>query len=151
VKTERRIIDLKTLDEVANEAERLHESGYTQVGDWDLCQNLSHCGIFMEKSMDGFDFKLPWILRLIGPLALKSAIKKRTFKPGFKNPPGVDPVPGKGEPEMLNWFQSVVQRVKEHPCDFHPSPLAGYLDPPTWRELHIIHCSHHLGFLIPKI
>jgi len=72
------------------------------------------------------------------------------FKAGFKNPPGVEPVPGKGEPEMLDGFQSVVQRVKEHPGDFHPSPFASYLDPPTRRELHIVHCSHHLGFLISK-
>jgi len=61
----------------------------------------------MEKSMDGFDFKLPWLFRLIGPLALKSVLKKRMFKAGVKNPP-------------------------------------------TWRQLHIVHCSHHLGFLIPK-
>ena len=147
---QRRILHLETLDDVVAEAKRLHESGYTPAGSWDLRQNLSHCGIFMEKSMDGFDFQLPWIWRLLGPLALKFVLKSRTFKPGLPNPPGIDPILDKSESEMLAWFQSVVQRVKEHPGEFHRSPLAGPLDRPTWRRLHIVHCSHHLGFLIPR-
>jgi hypothetical protein len=43
-----------------------------------------------------------------------------------------------------------MDRLRTHQGEMHASPFFGYLTPQQWRDLHLIHCAHHLGYLIPK-
>jgi hypothetical protein len=58
--------------------------------------------------------------------------------------------PGGDEAAAVERFKQAIERLRAHPGELHPSPFFGYLTPQQWRDLHLIHCAHHLGFLLPK-
>jgi len=43
-----------------------------------------------------------------------------------------------------------IRRFAEHPGEMQPSPLFGKMTRDQWTDLHLIHASHHLSFLLPK-
>jgi hypothetical protein len=47
-------------------------------------------------------------------------------------------------------LKETIERLRTHQGELHASPFFGYLTPDQWRRLHLIHCAHHLGFLVPK-
>ena len=151
---DRRILDLNNFDNVINEAERLSEKGYRKAGQWDLAHVCSHCVLGMQAALDGTNFKPPWflqwILKWLGPLLLNSILKKRAFNPGLKAPPIFLPENNLDEVQELERFKKCVHRFQNHAGEYQRSPVYGYLSPQQWRDLHIIHCSHHLGFLVPN-
>ena len=51
---------------------------------------------------------------------------------------------------MADRLIQLIQRFQQHQGSLHPSPLFGPLTRQQWDDLHVIHCSHHLGFLIAK-
>ncbi len=148
----RRKIDLQDLNGVLDEVKRLHDGGYDRAGNWNLSEILSHCGQFMEYSLEGFDFKapLPPLIGLLKPLLRKVILSRRSIQAGFKNPEPLDPDVHGSEQDMIDWFTPILRRVRDQTAAFHPSPLFGKLTPLQWRDMHVIHCSHHLGFLIPR-
>lgn len=149
---QRRKIDLRDLGGVLVEVNRLHTGGYDRAGNWDLSEILSHCGQFMEYSLEGFDFKvpLPPLIGLLKPLLRRIILSRRSTQTGFKNPEPLDPEVHGSEQEMIDGFTPVLRRVQDQTASFHPSPLFGKLTSPQWRDMHVIRCSHPLGFLIPR-
>ncbi len=144
-----RKLNLKTLDELIHEVNQLHEHGYDKAGQWDLAQCLDHLGKFMTRSVHGFDFKVPFFLKLFGPYFRKKALKTNTIPSGFKTFPALEPRTDKSEDETIQWFKNIVEEVRQ--CKtFHPSPLMGKMDRDTWIQIHLIHSGLHLSFLIPK-
>ena len=112
---QRRIIDLENLDGVLAEVDRLHRSGYQMAGQWDLSQNLSHCGQVIEQPMDGFTFTAPFIIRLLRPLLKSMIFKKRTIQPGIKRPGNVmEPQPQTDEACAVVQFKQIIERFKNH-------------------------------------
>src|SRR5690554_1953207 len=59
----KRKLDFHTGDEVIAEIERLRHGGYTKLKNWNLTQVCEHLHATMSGGMDGFGFRLPWILR----------------------------------------------------------------------------------------
>jgi hypothetical protein len=148
---QRRIIDLKTLDGVVAEVDRLHTNGYQKAGQWDLSQNLSHCGQLIQQSMDGFEFSAPWLVGLARPLLKRLIFKQRVFRPGLKRPRNLlEPNPQSDESGELEKIKNLMERLKNHSGPLHASPVLGPLSLQEWYDFYTIHCSHHLGFLIPN-
>ena len=148
---QRRILDLENLDGVLGEVERLHQGGYQKSGQWNLSQNLSHCGQVIEQTMDGFTFTAPWYYRLLRPLLKNMIFKQRTIRPGIKRLGNVmEPKPQPDEAGAVAEFKQIVERFKNHPGPLHSSPILGDLTEQQWHDFHTIHCSLHLGFLIPN-
>lgn len=148
---ERRVLDLETLDGVVAEVERLHQSGYQKAGQWDLSENLSHCGQLVEQTMEGFKFKAPWIFCLVRPFIKRMMFKQRSIRAGLKRPNDVlEPQPLSDEAKEIEKFKGLIDRLKNHKGLLHPSPILGELTAEQWHDFHTIHCSHHLGFLIPN-
>jgi hypothetical protein len=146
-----RKLEFRTCNEVAAELDRLHAGGYEKAGNWELAQVCDHLTYFIQGSLEGFTFRVPWLLKvLFGRLVLRRILSQRRMKAGVFTPQNPLPQPGGDEAAAAARLKQVLQKLEAHQGELQPSPFFGYLTPQQWRELHLIHCAHHLGFLIPK-
>lgn len=144
----RRSLDFHSFDKVIADLDRL-QTGYEKGGNWSLGQVCNHLGIFVRGSLDGFTTpRPPWLLRLIGPLLVRRMLKKRAMPVGIKVPAHFQPKDGTEDAREVQDLKDLLQRFDQHRGPVHPSPLAK-MSYDTWRDLHLIHCAHHLSFLHP--
>jgi hypothetical protein len=146
-----RNLEFRACQEVAAEVDRLHAGGYEKAGTWDLAQVSDHLTYFIQGSLDGFTFRVPWLFKvLFGRLVFRRILSQRRMKAGVFTPQKPLPEPGGDEAAAVARLKQVLQKLEAHQGELQPSPFFGYMTPAQWRELHLIHCAHHLGFLIPK-
>jgi hypothetical protein len=139
------------LPEVAAEADRLHAGGYDKAGRWDLGQVCDHLSYFIAGSLDGHPYHVPWPFKaLFGRLALRRILGQKQMRAGMPTPQKPLPAPGCDEAAAVERLKHALRRLEAHEGELYPSPFFGYLTPQQWRELHLIHCAHHLGFLVPR-
>jgi hypothetical protein len=147
----KRALVFQGFPDVIAEAERLHAGGYTKAGKWDLAQVCDHLGYFMESALNGAQYRVPWLLKvLLGQMALRRIFTDRSMRVGMPTPQKPLPAPGGDEAAAVNRFREVAERFDRHSGEYHASPFFGRLTNQQWRDLQLIHCAHHLGFLIPK-
>jgi hypothetical protein len=140
-----------TFHEVMAEVDRLHAKGYDRAGNWDLAQVLDHLCYFMNGALDGFQFKVPWLIKtLFGKMALNATLKSKRMKRGVFTPQKPLPVSGPDEKEAVARFKMTLERFTAHQGEYHPSPFFGKLSREQVHALNLIHCGHHLGFLLPR-
>jgi hypothetical protein len=154
--TERRKLTFATLDDVVRDAETLLARGYDRAGNWDLAQVCSHIENWMSFPLDGFP-KAPLPIRMMlgmvrvtlgkGMLTKYLADGMPSGKPTM--PQSVHP-PGGDAAAAVAKLRETAARFKAHTGPIHPSPLFGPMDQDTARRLQLVHCAHHLSFLIPK-
>jgi len=157
---QRRIIDLETIEGVIAEIDRLLKEDYTQAGQWSLAQICEHCAFLLEGALDGGMIKLmPLPMRLVtffvrplfGGMLLSKFLKQRGFSQGLTIPkPLVPTAPSSEDQVQATRLKGLLVRFKAHQGMLHPSPIFGTLTRERWEQLQIVHCSHHLGFLIPS-
>jgi hypothetical protein len=146
-----RELSFSNWDEVVAEVDRLHQGGYTKTGNWNLAQTLNHLNYFLTGPLDGHQFKCPWIFKaLFGRWALKRILSGKKMKPGIFTPQKPLPQPGGDEASAVAQFRETAQRFKNHPGPWIASPFFGNLTPEQWHKLQLIHCGHHLGYLVGK-
>ncbi len=137
--------------DVRAEVDRLHADGYEKLGQWDLAQVCDHLTYFVQGSLDGFTFRVPWLLKvLLGRLVLWRILKQGRMKAGVYTPQKPLPAAGGDETAAVARFKQVLERFQAHQGQLHDSPFFGHLTPRQWQDLHLIHCGHHLGYLLPK-
>ena len=147
-----RNLELNDYSAVRAELDRLHRGGYDKVGNWDLAQVCDHLSFFVDQSLDGATFRVPWLIKvLFGRLVLRRILKTRRMRAGITTPQDPLPAPGGDEAAAIARLKAALARLEAYPGELHPSPFFGYLTPQEWRELHLIHCNHHLAYLIPKV
>jgi hypothetical protein len=153
----RRPLEFHDLDEVVRDAEALHAGGYRRAGQWNLAQVCGHLAYWLRFPMDGFPKAPPpirallWVLRhTIGRRALRRLLEGHPMPDGRPTMPETIPTPGRDEAAAVDRLRAVVARFKAHDGPLYPSPLFGPLDKPTATHLQLIHCAHHLSFLVPK-
>jgi hypothetical protein len=151
VLVDQRELQFKDIAEVVAEVERLHRDGHEKLGQWDLAQVCDHLAYFIRGSLDGHAFRVPWLLKvLFGRLVLRRILKTRRMRASAPTPQRPLPSAGGDEGAAVARLRQELERLQAHQGEMHPSPFFGYLTPQEWRELHLIHCAHHLGFLRPK-
>jgi hypothetical protein len=147
----RRELQFQNLTQVLNYVEQLQQEGYEKLGTWDLAQVCDHLTYFVQGSMDGHQFRVPWLIKiLLGRLVLRRILKQRRMKSGVFTPQKPLPLPGGDEAAAVARFKQTIERLQSHSGELKASPFFGYLTPQEWRELHLIHCAHHFSFLRPK-
>lgn len=140
-----------TIDQVRLEVEQLRRAGYERAGQWDLAQACDHLAYLMEGSLDGFTIQVAWLIRArFGWAVLHRILPQKKTKPGVPAPQENIAPPNSAEAAAVERFCQVVRRFEAQQGDDHASPLFGYLTRGPWRELHLIHGAHHLGFLRPR-
>jgi hypothetical protein len=48
-------------------------------------------------------------------------------------------------------FRAEVEAFRAHAGPYHPHPAFGRIDRSSYEDLMLVHASHHLGFLVPRI
>ena len=148
---EQRRLDFKDLGEIHSEVDRLHHCGYDKAGQWDLAQACDHLTYFVNASLDGATFRVPWLIKvLFGRLVLRRILKTRRMRSGVQTPQQPLPQPGGDQAAAVERLRQALERLRTHQGELHASPFFGDLTPQQWRDLHMIHAGHHLGYLIPK-
>jgi hypothetical protein len=152
----RRNLVFHDLDDAVRDAELLLERGYDRAGNWTLAQCCWHLSEWMRFFLDGVPRPpapirfLLWILkRITGKQRLQRfltrglPVGKPTLRESVLDTAGDDA-------QVVARFREIVARYKSHAGPLHPSPLFGDLDRETAMKLQLVHCSHHLSFLIPR-
>lgn len=149
----RRKLDFDRFESVTADIHHLRAAGYVQLGSWDLSRICDHLTRYMRMSLEGFPFEFPWVLRrLMGPAILKPLVLWTHWLPaGTKAPAPLVPQQRPAqEAEAVEAAVEMLHRVRNHPGRFAPSPLFGAMSNAQWRQVHLIHASHHLSFLVPN-
>jgi hypothetical protein len=154
----RRPLTFDSLDEAVRDAEELLASGYDKVGNWDLAQVCGHLTNWLTYPIDGFP-KVPLLLRpmiwalrnTIGRPKYEKYVKERSFPAGKPTVPQSVPHPGEDAKQAVAQFGQAVKRFQEYEGPLYPSPLFGALTKNEAQALQLVHCAHHLSFLVPKM
>jgi len=146
---ELRELSLKSYTEITAEIDRLQHQGYRPLGTWNLGQICEHLNYYFRGSLDGFGFKMPWLARKFWgrPLVMKILMEGKMRRGQMTAPQSV-PKPNADHEAAIAESKELLARL-ESAESLHPSPLAGDLTVDEWRQLHCIHATHHLSFLVP--
>ncbi len=148
----RRQLDLRSGDEVIKEIERLREGGYEKAKNWNLTQVCEHLDATMTGGMDGFGFRLPWILRAtVMKWAFRHFLKRRVLLSGAPTFPILKPAASgtDDDAETIAHCVATIQRASEFSGSLDDYALLDNLSVADWRDFMWIHAAHHLSFLRP--
>jgi hypothetical protein len=153
----RRELRFDSLDDVVRDAEQLLAKGYDKAGNWDLAQACGHLANWMSYPLDGFP-RPPLPIRLLLAV-MRNTVGKRELRrvlDSGRMPAGgptvresVPPAGGDAAAAVAR-LRTAAERFRDHPGPVHPSPLFGALTKDEATRLQLVHCAHHLSFLIPK-
>ena len=148
---QRRPLDFQDLEQVLLDVRHLSADGYDRLGTWTLGQVCDHLAIFFRGSLEGFTQKVPWLIRvLLGRMLFRHIIRRRGMGEGIKVPRSFLPGDAGDDAASAEQLVELIERFRTHAGEYEPSPLFGRLSRDEWTQLHLIHCSHHLSFLIPQ-
>jgi hypothetical protein len=147
----KRTLTFRSYDDVLADAGNLAANGYERTGSWGLGQTCEHLARTMECSLDGFPSKAPWPVRLIARwFVLGRILKHRPLNRRFPAPNYLQPADAAEDRAGLERLTAAIQRLKGHSGTMHEHPVFGRVSPGEWREIHLWHSEHHIGFLTPK-
>jgi hypothetical protein len=145
----RREVHYTTLQDVLADAERLTHGEFNTLGNWSAGQIFLHLARSMNDSIDGSDMRLPWYLKLLGPL-LKKKLLGGPMAPGVMLPESVAKVTVPGPTtteEGMAALRSAIARL-ESESKRAPSPFLGAMTKEEWNRLHLNHSALHMSFLV---
>lgn len=153
----RRRLKFADLHEAVRDAETLRERGYRRAGKWDLSQACGHLAQWIDFPIDGFPSP-PTLLKpvlfvmrhTVGPIAARRVIAKGEMPDNAPTMSQTVPAPGGDESAAVDRLRRAVERFESYQGPFQPSHLFGQLSRDEWMRVQLIHCAHHLGFLIPE-
>ncbi|TWU10535.1 DUF1569 domain-containing protein [Allorhodopirellula heiligendammensis] len=149
----KRTLDFHTGDDVIAEIQRLRTGGYTKSKNWNLTQACEHLTATMTGGMDGFGFRLPWILRAtIIKWVFHRILRTRKMSTGptlKRLKPKTDD--GPDDDTIIDNCIAVIERAKTFEGPIENYPFLDNLDVEDWRQFMWMHAGHHLGFLIPRV
>jgi hypothetical protein len=131
--------------------------GYEKAGNWDLAQVVGHLAEWMRFPVEGFP-KAPapiraifWVLRkTVGRKKLLTYITTGSFPAGKPTMPETVPPPGGDPGQAVAKLRLSVDRLKAYTGTIVPSPLFGAMTKDEAVRMQLVHCAHHLSFLVPK-
>lgn len=148
----KRTLDFHSGDEAIAEIKRLRTGGYTKTKNWNLTQICEHLTATMNGGMDGFGFRLPWILRAtIIKWVFNRILRTRKMSSG----PTLDRLKpkttdGPDDDAIIDNCIAAIERAMTFPGPMEDYPFLDNLDVDDWRQFMWMHAGHHLGFLTPR-
>ena len=151
----RRSLDFRDFDAILRDLDAL-EQGYDRAGSWNLAQVCGHLAQWMRFPMDGFPRPpLPirailWVMRnTVGKRMLRNILTKRAMPAGRPTLRETVPATSGEEKAAVEELRQTIARFRAHTGPIHTSPGFGDMDRETCTQLQLIHCGHHLSFLVP--
>ena len=148
----KRPLDFHTGDEVIEEIQKLRSDGYTKTKNWNLTQICEHLTATTAGGMDGFGFRMPWILRAtIIKWIFHRMLRTRKMSSG----PTMDRLKPKTEsgPDdeaIIDQCIATIERAKAFEGPIENYPFLNEIRVEDWQQLMWMHAGHHLGFLVPN-
>lgn len=143
---ERRQLTFQDLDDVLPEVERLLQ-GHALAGQWSLAQICHHLStsirITARPTTDPGPPTAQQAAIRAGFFALGRFPEGRPSPPPFVPPEGLDVV---AESQAL---AESIRRFAKATGPFPAHPVIGPLTGEEWRQFHVMHAAHHLGFVVP--
>ncbi|WP_299465118.1 DUF1569 domain-containing protein [uncultured Gimesia sp.] len=146
---DRRTLSYASLQEIVDDAIRLTAADAPTTGNWSKGLIFDHLARLMDRSLDGFEFKMAWPIRMIGTYYFKPRILKHGMKAGFqlqgapKKALAPDPVEDRAGLEHL---KIAIQRLQTE-SQRYASPFFGELTRDEWELLHRRHAELHMSFI----
>lgn len=146
----RRPLDLRSLDDVIAEVQRLSDGGYTPTGAWNLSQVCEHLRETMRIGMDGDEPRLSWPMRKVFGCVFWYVLRKRSMMTGAPTIPRLTPKEmSEDDPAMIEACLATLAEARDFAGPLPPSPLMDGMTLEKWKDLMVIHAQHHLRFLQP--
>ncbi len=147
-----------SLDDLRSELNRLHSGGYSQTGKWSLAQVCSHLECWMRFPMDGFPrppISIAIFMKLMkvtmGRGMFRKTLESGKMKGGLPTAPEtVFRIENVADQESVDRLMETIHRLERHTGPIHDSPLFGAMSKEECVKLQLIHCAHHMGFLVPE-
>jgi hypothetical protein len=114
---ERRNLLFASYADATMEMDHLHQGSYTKLGQWGLGQVCQQMSYYFPGSLEGFDFRLPWIIRkLIGRRLLRNRLT------GTRTVPASVPPPETNETAAVIEAKQALIRLAQSVGKLHPPP-----------------------------
>jgi hypothetical protein len=144
----RRTLRYESLDDVMPDVARLLE-GHVTVGHWSLAQICRHLATAMRRVVD-----LPASAADDGSLRVPEERKRQIFESGvlpegLPGPAETMPSETMGEREEAEGLRAAIAYYRASPGPVIPHRFFGPLTRAEWDRLQLIHCAHHLSFVVP--
>jgi hypothetical protein len=150
----RRALEFRSFDEVRADVARLAAGPYTRLGKWDLATTCDHLTKAFAVGLDDLPIKLPWFIKLLAPLAgppiFRRTLRLRSMPTGVRAPAEFAPAENCPCDDAVTRLDAVTRRAESFPGPMPRHPFFGPITVEQWRELMLIHCAHHLSFLVPS-
>src|SRR5437899_550451 len=99
---QRRKVDLRSIDAVLREIDRLHNGGWRRVGQWDLAQACDHLASTVRYSLEGWPSQGNWFVKtLVAPGLRWYFLRTRYVPVGYPTHPDAIPKAGLNEAEAV--------------------------------------------------
>ena len=150
--TSKRELEFHTGDEVIAEIERLRAGGYTKTRNWNLTQACEHLQATMNGGMNGFGFRLPWIVRAtVMKWFLGAMLRKRRMisTPTIKRLKPNSP-PDQEDHQVIDECIRTIRSAESFAGPIPDYPMLDHLSVSDWQQLMWLHAAHHLDFLAPN-
>jgi Protein of unknown function (DUF1569) len=151
-------LSFSSLDEVQQRLDLLSQNGYDKAGNWNLAQVCEHLRDWMLYMIDGYP-KAPlpiswmlWAIRVsVGRAMLAKILSTGNMSSGRPTlQQTVHAVEEFDDANAVRRLKEVIGRFQSHRGPYCPSPLFGQFNAEDGLRLQLIHCAHHLSFLVPK-
>jgi hypothetical protein len=137
-----------SVEDVIADIRRL-QKGYDRAGNWSLEQNCWHLNVATRARMAPSP-ATPNTPEQDGRAAvLASVLSTGQIPSGIQSPPAAVP-PAQADASAIDDLIEALEQLKAHRGPFAPHRLFGNLSDADSRKQILIHCSHHLGHLVPK-
>jgi hypothetical protein len=146
----RRQLAFDDFSQVWADIQNLLAQGYTRVGKWSLGPMCDHLALALDGSIDGFAYMPPWYFRIVARQILPVILWRKRFPTGAKLPERFEPTADISDEIGAQRFAERLGRFENHHGAMALHPFFGKLSNQRWRKLHLIHCAHHLSFLLPE-
>ena len=148
---QRRPVKYSSLSAVIEDAAFLASHPPRTVGNWSYGKILQHLADSYNRSIDGFDFKAPFFVRIIAGTFMKKKFLHEKMPSGFKLSKAQEKkLPSQETPvkdSLANLKQAIARFEREEPRADHPA--FGRLTPEEWLQLHLRHSELHMSFVKP--
>jgi hypothetical protein len=146
----RRTLKFRSYDELLADLDQLGATTAKPLGNWSEGQIYRHLALVFNGSMDGLPIRFPWYVRFMARL-FKKFILKGSMPAGFQLSADAEkvigPAPVSAE-EGRAELRTAVGRLQIEPeRDRHP--VFGQITREEWDQVHLLHASLHLSFLVP--
>jgi hypothetical protein len=136
-----------TPDEVIADIRRLQQ-GYERAGNWSLEQNCWHLNIATRARMKPAPAAPNTPEQDARASMLATVLATGQLPSGIQSPAAAEP-PAQVGSSAIDDLIEALQQLKAHQQPFAPHRLFGNMSDADTRRQILVHCSHHLGHLVP--